>query len=115
VSGKKRRLIGWDRDRLVMLALNNGKEVGAAKLKLQDKKYPKATTVSPDGRHICAVYGDEFILLDDSLRELGRRRIEYANAATFSADSQRIALATWNKGEVWRVDELSKLSTGKSK
>jgi hypothetical protein len=95
----------------VKLALGGRKKVAAAKLKVQDKKHPKATAVSPDGRHVCAVHGDEFILLDDSLRELGRRRIEYANAATFSPDSQLIALASWGKGEIWRVGAFPKEPT----
>ncbi|MBA3777420.1 MAG: hypothetical protein H0X11_13460, partial [Betaproteobacteria bacterium] len=78
-------------------------------------EYPKRTAVSHDGRHVCAIHGNEFILLDDSLRELGRQRMEYANAATFSPDSRLIALASWNKGEIWRVDAFPKEPTNKPK
>jgi WD40 repeat protein len=106
LSGKERVLVGWDRKRLVKLALVKGKEVASAKLKVE--KYAKSVAISPDGRHVCAVHGDEFILLDASLRERGRRRIEYANTATFSPDSRLLAISSWNNGEIWPVDSLLK-------
>jgi hypothetical protein len=106
LSGKERVLVGWDRKRLVKLALGTGKELASAKPKVE--KHAKSTAVSPDGKYVCAVHGDEFILLDASLRERGRQRIEYANTATFSPDSRLLALSSWGKGEVWPVEAFPK-------
>jgi len=113
VAGGARWLIGWDGDQFVKLALDTGKPIAAVKLTVAEKSYAKVGTVSPDGRYVCAIYGNDFILLDDSLRELGRHRIEYANAATFSPDSRLIALASWGKGEIWRVDAFPKVLVDK--
>ena len=114
-SGKARAFIGWDANQLVKLSLDTGKKMARVKLKVEEGKHPKSTVVSPDGRRVCAVHGNQFILLDDSLRELGRRWIEYAHAATFSPDSQLIALASWGKGEIWRLDAFPREPTNKSK
>ena len=46
-----------------------------------------------------------------SVSQLGRQCIEYANAATFSPDSKRIAIASWSKGEIWHVDAFPKVRT----
>lgn len=115
LAGKQRLFIGWDAGRLVKLALDTGKRLASIKLRVEEREFPKSTAVSPDGRYVCAVHGDEFILLDDSLRELGRQRIEYANAVTFSSDSRLIAIASWNKGEIWPVGEFPKGPTAKLK
>lgn len=105
LAGETRRLFGWQRDQLVKLSLDKKpRKIAVVKVKVGEKGYSKAIAVSPDGRFVCAVHGDDFILLDDSLREIGRHSIEYANAATFSSDSSLIALASWNQGEIWRVD-----------
>lgn len=112
VAGDARWLVGWDGDEFVKLSLDSaGKRIASVNLKPIEKSYPKVGAVSPDGGHICAIYGEEFILLDDSLRELGRQCIEYANAATFSPDSKRIAIASWSKGEIWHVDGFPKVRT----
>jgi hypothetical protein len=104
LAGDTRQLFAWQRDQLVKLALDEPRKIAAVKVKVGEKGYSKAIAVSPDGRLVCAVHGNEFILLDDSLQEIGRRSIEYANAATFSSDSSLIALASWNQGEIWRAD-----------
>lgn len=108
LSGKQRVLVGWDRKRLVRLALDTGKELAVAKLKLDPERHGKFAAVSPDGQHVCVVHGHDFILLDPSLRELGRRHIEYANTATFSPDSRLLALSSWGKGEIWPVESFPK-------
>jgi len=108
LAGKDRLLIGWDGDRFVKLALGEGKRIASVKLRVEKNEYPKMTAVSPDGRHVCTVHGKEFILLNESLREVGRQRIEYANSATFSSDSGLIALASWGKGEIWRLNAFPK-------
>jgi hypothetical protein len=118
LSGKSRDLVGWRKDRLIKVALDIGKELASANLDL-DGTYPKSAAVSPDGAHICAIYGDDFFLLDSSLRPTGRRRIQYANSATFSPDSQLLALSSWGKGEIWRVaafpDDSTAAATKKGK
>jgi hypothetical protein len=111
LSGKQPLLIGWKNDQLVKLTLDTAKVVASAKPKLEPKSYAKGIGVSPDGRYVCTVRGGTLLLFDAALKEVGRQRIEYANAVTFSSDSKLVALSSWNKGEVWRVDAFPKEPT----
>lgn len=71
---------------------------------------PQASRLScsPDGRWCAVTHGGGFrIGLTADLSHATEVAMQYAsNRAAFSPDSRRIALATWNAGEVWEIDRL---------
>lgn len=68
----------------------------------------RALETSPDGRWYALAHGSGFrIGPTEDLAPGVERAMRYASNATFSADSRRVALATWNAGEVWEIDRLA--------
>jgi WD40 repeat protein len=65
------------------------------------------SSVSPDGKWFALANLRAFrIGLAEDLATGRTYEIQFANTATFSADSRQIALATWQGGELWDVEAL---------
>jgi hypothetical protein len=65
------------------------------------------SAVSPDGKWVAFANLQAFRISPADDLAAGRTyAMAFANAATFSADSRQIALATWQAGEVWDVEAL---------
>jgi hypothetical protein len=65
------------------------------------------SAVSPDGKWVALANLEAFRLsLAEDLESGRTHSMPLANAATFSADSRQVALATWKEGEIWDVEAL---------
>ena len=66
-----------------------------------------ALETSPDGRWCALAYGTGFRVGPTAdLTQSVLVSLPYASRAAFSADSTRVALATWHAGEVWEIERL---------
>lgn len=74
---------------------------------LDSPEFVLAGSVSRDGKWVVLTTRAGFRIGSAEDLTSGRTRaLEYANAASFSADSRLVALATWNVGEIWDVETL---------
>jgi len=66
--------------------------------------------ISPDGRWVVLTLmrGGFRVGPANDLSQGGERALAYANDAAFSPDGSRVALSTWEGGEVWALEALAR-------
>ena len=110
MAGRSPVLYGWSTTKRCMTKRTFGKGAREKRVsvKTEKSKYHLAMIeVSPNGRTVCLLHDDEFVVMDSELDVLARREIKNGGRPSFSLDSSMVALPSGaSGGEVWRLDDL---------
>ena len=110
MAGRSPVLYGWSTTKRCMTKRTFGKGAREKRVSVETKKsksHLAMIEVSPNGRTVCLLHDDEFVVMDSELDVLARREIENGSRPNFSFDSNMVALPSNNSGgEVWRLDDL---------
>lgn len=110
MAGKSPVLYKWSTKKRCMTKRTFGKRAREKRVSVETEKskyHLAMIEVSPNGRTVCLLHDDEFIVMDNDLNVLAHRHIESGSRPSFSFDSSMVALPSgYSGGEVWRLDDL---------
>lgn len=96
---------------LTAISLTSGKVDHTVTLELPDEGRVKSITAIPGG--VCVISDDAFMFFDGRTpKATSHVTIQYAYDATVSPDGRLIALSSWGKGQIWRLEDLLKPCLG---
>ena len=110
MDGSSPVLYKWSTKKRCMTKRTLGKGAREKRVSVETKKskyHLAMIEVSPNGRTVCLLHDNEFVVMDSELDVLARREIKNGSGPSFSLDSSMVALPScYSGGEVWRLDDL---------
>lgn len=110
MAGRSPVLYEWSTKKRCMTKRTFGKGSREKRVSVKTEKskcHLAEIEISPNGRIVCLLHDDEFVVMDSELKVLAQRKIKTGTRPNFSFDSSMVALPShYSGGEVWRIDDL---------